>query len=114
MVLGEKGEAFAPPGAGSQQKAPQGTSVSPFRVTRAPQRRASSPTRLRLRPLNRNTFHLARKPFFGSSRNRPVRVDVVHITKNASSSKESGPVRGPVGLGRAEAVSPARGTAARL
>ena len=43
--------------------------------------------------------------FLAVRERRPVRVDVVHATKNASSSKESGPVRGPVGLGRAEAFS---------
>ena len=43
--------------------------------------------------------------FLAVRERRPVRVDVVHATKNASSSKESGPVRGPVGLGHAEAFS---------
>ena len=52
--------------------------------------------------------------FLAVRERRPVRVDVVHATKNASSSKESGPVRGPVGLGRAEAFSRVRGTATRL
>ena len=43
-----------------------------------------------------------------------VRVDVARTTKNASSSEECGPARCLVGLGRAEAVARARGSATRL
>ena len=43
-----------------------------------------------------------------------VRVDVAHTTQNAFSSKECGPARGLVYLGRAEAVARARGSATRV